>query len=650
MDLNDDVILKINKIDPMVYEIINEAYHEVLKMYGNKHGGHIREVIENTLKECEMANVYFTGPTIASIHSGDIHYTKTDKLHAAIKHELWHSYNSESSDKSLSLQHIPQRYIDALEKSGDMRKLYEDYIMETKEKFKDDSERVKELLVDYDEWKQKKFELGPSHYEMWTEWFSCQTHLKDMKDNFWDWNDGFFTKNHSSGSFYNAYLNIASMISCIIPKDKLLEMYLHTSDYKTDYSYPEMQEEFDSKYSDALEPDEQLRYGFPYLKILMDIRTIHENARNKPEVAKQALQSCMKTCFNAYLIKLNNIKALNVQEAQDLFAEIKYMQENMLWNADFSKMEGLDYIQSLISVQNKFKELAGNLDLENPEVKEMLENIDYTKENPFQVIESRIDISKQIGKEQEEKNNAVVVGDGKVIVGQNGIKDNLYSSLFIVLGDEKYNLLFKKNEQDNILQDISAKIKSASTEQEIVQVYREIYKIYEQKLKITLKTDENLDSKFEKYASQIVELQKNGIFNLENKAYLPELEEVIHVYNERLNEYMVKIDIATEEKIQLAVQRGRRMENAKEEVKRIANGIKSKLQEKRKTIETQRQEQAEVLMPKEDEYPIGAELEDSCEKIAREQKARDIISGQNELKENYNEIDSPTMLNEDEKI
>ena len=90
----------------------------------------------------------------------------------------------------------------------------EDY----KKRWKDAPERSKDLLTDFETFVNSRFDFEDSPVEMWTEWFNSQTHLKDMQENFWDWGDGYFTKSLSSGSFYDSYINIASMISCIIPK------------------------------------------------------------------------------------------------------------------------------------------------------------------------------------------------------------------------------------------------------------------------------------------------------------------------------------------------------------------------------------------------------------------------------------------------
>ncbi len=134
-----------------------------------------------------------------------------------------------------------------------------------------------------------------------------------------------------SKEYARAYKEVIEILSYVpkkdiekIPKEKLLEMYLQTTEYETEYSFPEMLDEFDERYIDALETDEKDKYQYPYLKILMDIQTVDENARKNPEMARETLQSCMKTCFNAYLKKLDNIQDIDLNKAKEIYSQIKY--------------------------------------------------------------------------------------------------------------------------------------------------------------------------------------------------------------------------------------------------------------------------------------------------------------------------------------
>lgn len=490
MFMNEDIISKDKNIETVIYQILNECYYEFKQVYGEKHGQHIKELIESITDKVKKADLYYTG-SIATAHSQmGVVYTDSDILSAVLKHEMWHVYNNSASDKDKSLTYIPERYMLKLEQSGYLKNLYIKTMEEYKEKFKDEPERLEYVLVDFDVFKNDKFDFGDSHIEMWTEWFNSQTHLKDMKQNFWDWGDGYFTKSRSSDSFYDAYINIASMIFCMIPKEKLLEMYLQTTEYETEYSFPEMLDEFDERYIDVLETDEKDKYQYPYLKILKDIQTVDENARKNPEMARETLQSCMKTCFNAYLKKLDNIQDLDLNKAKNIYSQIKYMQEHMVWNIDISKMQDLDYIQSLTKVQDKFKTMLQELDLEDPEVQQMLETIDYTAKNPFKYIEDGKKITDRILSAQVNTKDCLIsIGDYKAQINTNGIKDNLYSSLFALLGEEKYNLIYENfqgdnslSAKDNVLLKFHKQIEEATTDEAYMDIYNNMYDLYAQKL------------------------------------------------------------------------------------------------------------------------------------------------------------------------
>ena len=597
----DDIILKEPNIEPIIYNILNEAYHEFVSVHGEKHSEYIKKTIESITDKVRKVEQYYCGPTASANAQMGVVYTKSDGLSAVLKHELWHVYNNSASDMEKSLQHIPERYLRKLEETGYLQELYQRTMEEYREKFKDEPERLEFILVDYEKWKKDRFDFGSGQVEMWTEWFNSQTHLEDMQDNFWDWQDGFFTESHSSKSYYDSYINLASIMSCIIPKEKLLEMYLQNGDYITDYSYPKMQDEFDSKYADSLERDEKEKYQYPYMKIMMEIQTIDENARNNPKLSRETLQSSMKTLFNAYLIKLENTEGLDIESAQQIFAEIKCMQKNMLWNTDISKMDGLDYIQTLKRIQDKFRDMVSNLDIENPQVQEMLEKIDYISDNPFKMVENGKFISqKNLECQSEDINTVFQQGEFKALVGKGGIKNNLYRSLFEVLGDEKFNLLYEQfnNGQENILIDITRQIENAATDEDILKVYNTIYQLYARKMEDTLKTDENIELLFDRYSKDIVKLQKNGLFNEKRNQYLPELERIIELYQQKVQEYVVVIDKITEEDIQRNLSEGRDYDTSRRFAQRIPNMYKTELYGQENRIITQREKQVRLIEDK----------------------------------------------------
>ena len=643
MDDKDNIASKDINIYKTVYQILNEAYHEFKQTYGEKHSGHIKELIESITDKVKIAPHYYSG-AIASAHSEmGVVYTKSDKLSAVLKHEMWHIYNNSAQDREKSLQYIPERYMEQLESNGYLRKTYQTAMEEYKEKWKDEPERLEFLLIDYKKYKNDRFDFDDSPVEMWTEWFNSKTHLKDMQDNFWDWGDGYYTKSYSSDSFYDSYINIADMISCIIPKEKLLEMYLQTTDYKTDYSYPEMLEEFDTKYAEALNESEKREYKYPYLKMILDVKTVSDNARKNPTVAREALQSCMTTCFNSYLIKLNNIKEMDMEKAQNIYSEIKYMQEQMVWNTDISKMQELDHTKAMEKIQEKFKQLMQKMDIEKPEVQNMLETIDYKESNPYVFIENGEEISKKIIETQnDDKGQLVDINGYKANVGTEGIKGNLYSSLFTLLGDKKYNLLFENfnNGTDNILLDFYKMIESATNESDIVNIYNKIYELYADKLESTLKTDENIAFLFERYSKEIVELQRNALFDDKEQKYFPKLEQIIDVYQQKTHIYEQEVDKVTEKEIQKYLSEGRTIEQATKWAERVPNIYKKELNEQKNRMNEQRKNQVTEYQKLQEEKPTVKLRLFSEQDIGKNTINRDVLRKEQGLKQ----------IQEDEKM
>lgn len=608
---NNCIISRDKKLNPEILQILNETYNEFIQMYGEKHSSYIKEKIESMTDKVKKVSLYYTGP-IASAHSEKgIIYSESKILFAVLKHELWHVFNNSANDRNVSLQHIPIEYIQQLDNNGYMKQQYTKKMEEYKEKFRDEPERLKFLLTDYENYRDNKFDFDDSPVEMWTEWFSTQTHLNDMEENFWDWGEGYFTRTKSSDSYYDSYINVASMISCLIPKEKLLDMYLNTKEYKTGFSFPEMQKEFDEKYADALQEEDKDKYKYPYLKIMMNVKEISENARINPEIALEKLNDSMKICFNAYCLKLENIKDIDIEKAKEIYSEIKFMQEHMVWNVDINKMQDEEYIVSLGKVQNKFREMLSSLDLEDSEINQMYTNIDYTIDNPFEIIPKAQKIVERITDDKsEDKNKIAIIDNYKTMTDKNGIKNNLYNSLFSLLGEKKYKLMFtqyanEENEKSNDLIRIVEKIEKANNNEEFKLIYEDIYELYSQKLENTLNVEENIELEFREYSKEIVELQKNGLFDENTKSYLPGLERVISIYNSKAMSYESKIDVITQNSIKEEIEQGSTQEQATIRANFIPNMYKQKLDEQRIAIDKQRENQlSQMERIKRDNYFI----------------------------------------------
>ena len=230
----------------------------------------------------------------------------------------------------------------------------------------------------------------------------------------------------------------------------------------------------------------------------------------------------------------------------------------------------------------------------------MLKDIDYTLDNPFKFIEEGEKISKKIITAQKiDKTNLIRVNSNyKASVGKKGIKDNLYKTLFTLLGDKKYNLLYEKfqdnvfNQKDNILLKFHKQIEKATTEEELINVYNSIYELYIQKLENTLKINQNIESDLDKSSKEIVELQENGLFDDKNKRYSNMLEQIINIYNERVQAYLKEIDKITENDIQKNLKEGKTREIAEQFAQRLPNMYKKELNKQQNRISIQREKQA----------------------------------------------------------
>lgn len=692
---------KDKNIDPIILNIMTEALQEFKGKYGDKHLARIKEKIESITDKVEKSIMYYNAPIATAHHQFGIRYTESEKLTAILKHELWHVYNNSTVD-DISLQHTPKRYVDVLDKNGYLRELHKETMDEYMRLFADTPDRLEFLLVDYETFVEK---YGFDHHEVekWTEWFNTKTHENDMQEHYWDWDDGFYTKQKSSGSFYDAYRSLPEMISCIIPQDKLLDMYLQTSDYKTDYSYPEMMEDFDNQFVNSLDDKEKEIYRYPYLKLIMDTKVIDENARTNPRIAREALQSSMKTIFNAYLIKLDSIKDIDIDQAKEIYAQIKNMQDHMIWNTDISKMQDLEYVKSMEDIQQKFQDMLQTLDLSSPEVTDMLKGIDYKSNNQYKQIEEGREISEKIiSTKNIDKQKSENIGEYSVEVGNNGIKDNIYASLFILLEDEKFNLLFEEIQQENsfdkeknIMLNIHRQISEAKTDEEYIAIYDRIYELFKEKIDKNLNLNQSIDTLFSKYSNHIVELQKHALFNENTNRYLPSLESIIELYNKKVMDFEKVVDETTSKKLELELSReDGNIEVTKSWYENFAKKFKVELFNNLSRIDEQRLEQnsykdmirdnnstenKDVNNDKDKQqnqepyiddtgvihrpegskdeteeviecpFPIGTNIMQNVKNIAVNEKSRDIQQGSKDVKTTFREVESPIQTKEDGK-
>ena len=299
-----------SNLQPEIETIFNEIYQDFISRYGEKHSERVKQLLTDISTKVVKIDIY-EGPSADANYEIGVIYGKNKNLSAILKHELCHVFNNsyfDSKDETC-LVYFPDRYKEFLEEKGFLQEAYNKNQEKYKEKYKDQPKRLKYILKDYEQYKDK-FTLGDGSQETekWTEWFNTKINGRDMKNNFNYWGDGFYNKNFSSKSFYDYYINISEMVSKLVPEDKLIDMFMGTPEYDTDFSYKDMIEMFDETYTEALNDDEKKEYKYPYLKILSDTKVIEDNARSGDNIAMKAYQSCTETCFRAYLQKINSIE------------------------------------------------------------------------------------------------------------------------------------------------------------------------------------------------------------------------------------------------------------------------------------------------------------------------------------------------------
>ena len=578
---------------PEIKKIFNEIYTDFVARYGTKHSDRIAKQLEQISKKVTKADLYEGALATANKEFG-ILYSKSYKLDAILKHELCHLFNDSYFDNKdeTCLTFFPNKYKDFLEEKGVLEENYNKQQEEYKERWKDEPERLKYLLTDYDNYKENfTYGNGSQETEKWTEWFNTKINQRNMKNNFNYLEDGFYSKNFSSGSFYDYYIGIAEMVSKLIPEDKLIDMYMATPEYDTGFSYKDLIEMFDSEYAEALNEQEKQDYKYPYLKILSDTNQIENNARKNDKVARNAYQSCTETCFRAYFKKIKSIENYDEKTLEVLYEEIKDLQEVMIWNLDTSKMKELGYVQVLSQIQDTFKGMCISLNVDKPNNKivQMQENIDYINNDKFTMVENGNKIAQELfGNESKEKNKFIDIGQYKANIGEDGIKGNLYNSVKALFGNEALNLLFEKYQNENIsfltdskeenklvrlfnkIEELDDNIQNEKTNMKILSIYDDIYGLYNEKINEQIITDENVALEFKRIFSGIVELEKNSLIKADTGKFPDSLEEVIKNYKEKEQQYEQFIKNATENKLEKELKERRSVTLTDEEIVKFA--------------------------------------------------------------------------------
>lgn len=560
MSSNNDKKLSLGdkNLEDVIIQIFNETYEDFIKKYGEKHSTYIKQMLEGIADKVQKKEMFEGALASAHVEMGVV-YGKSDKLPAILKHELYHVFNESALGTETSYATLPQRYLDFLAGTGVIRQEYEKKMAEYKERWKNEPEILESLLVDYDTF-FKRFDLGDSEIEKWAEWFNSRTNIRDMKPNFQDLGEGFYMESESSGSFYDYYINICDMVSCLIPETKLIDMHLNTEHHKTDYSFQDMTGDFDKNYEAALDDEEKEKYGYPYLKILIDTKTIDENARKNDSITLSAIQSCMKTCFRAYLCKMNNISEISPENIKTIFSEIKKMQQYMVWNVDLEKMTELPCVQEMVNIQKRFKEICQTMVQDNPDIEEMMQNVDYTAENSFKKIDDGEIIANNLFTNNDQDSKEYKFGRYVAKTGKDGIKGNLYQSIRAVFGKEIFNLLFEgyTSNPNNELHTLYKKIESIDENDpaSIEGAYNDIYSLYADRMDDMLKTDENSSADFKGQFNTIKRMQELTPIGTKDGAYIASFERILDIYKKKVSKFKEYIDFATQHEIKIDLERG----------------------------------------------------------------------------------------------
>jgi len=598
--------IKDKNLAPEIKQTYKEIYEDFISVHGGKHKDRVKQLLENISAKVKKKDLYMDALASANSQMGVV-YGKSSKLSPILKHELFHVFNDSAIDSKDSLAYMPERYKKIFEDKGIIRTQYEKVQNERKERFKDAPEILDMVLTDYETFREQ-FVLGDGDQEVekWTEWFNTKTNTRDMKNNFCNWDNGFYTRSLSSKSFYDCYINLAEMVSKLFPEEKILDMFMDNPSYRTEYTYKHLIDEFDEKYGSILSEEEKEEYSFPYLKVMMDTLTISDNARKDNSKARNAYQSCTNTLFKAYLEKINSMTDFGKDELKSVFAEIKDLQDSMMWNVDITKMRELDYIQTLNQIQDRFKQMCLEINSkgQDEEITQLMEQIHY--ESHYQKVNNGDDIARDIflNVDDNNKENTFSIGKFTTKTGINGIKGNLYESLRILFGDEAFNLLFEEyqNEQISFLTNSSSgnklvelynKIKSADKESEYFSIYEEIYELYNKKIDERLVTDENINSELEKFSKEIIKMQQCALFNSESSKFHPNLENIIDNYNSKIQEYREFITRITEESV-----KEEENDSSKEHLWKLANIEFGNLEKYISSIEATRSQIAEDSLKK----------------------------------------------------
>ncbi len=556
--------MKVTCSNEMVQRIVNEFYDEFIETYGEEYSNLIIAQLEKACSQVKEVKSFDGNIATAQKEMG-IRYTKNSFMNfsAILKHEFWHviSYSArENGERPATTKHFPKRYKEAILKTNYPQLLYKRELEELRETFKHNPEYLKIALErnTYEHFTEIMNVSLVEENEKWTEWFANRTHKRDMKDYFLDFDDGFFMKRYSSGSSYSSFLFMADMLSVLVPEDKLFEMYVgEPNGDKPRFTYNDMLEELDATYEDALTQQEKEEYKYFYLKLLVDEKEIYTNSKSDKNKTRLYIQSSLATFLRAYLIKLNNIQKsgnIDFKQLQDIYSEIKFMQSQMLWNIDVEQMEGLEYIQELEKIQNKFIELSVVLKDEHEETREMVDSIDYRQNNPYEISQiGKQSIDGILASEATGEERKIRIGKYILKTNKAGIKESLYATLKTVLGEEIYKYLLEEYKAEAIQKNKDVfvafyMIENINSAEDVVKAYEYMYSLYAKTL-AEIPENENTYNLLSSNVRMIENLQNYTLFNSSTGKVINGLRNVRMIYERKFESFNGYINDVLEEKV-----------------------------------------------------------------------------------------------------
>lgn len=434
-----------------VLMIIDEFKAEFEREYGEKYLSYLGEQLDFLIPKVRLA-FNFDGQTSAAIFPRELVYIPNGlKILPIMKHEIWHWICHSGHIET------PDNYREHLQNN---EQFFQTYNVHGRP---------------YGRFIHSIFDQNED--ERWTEWFASNTAKKDFEQKFIPYNRGFFFTQNVEGTTYSWLLQAADIVSCLIPKEKILQMRLNNPQHDTFFSFNDYVREFDNMYAEALTPEEKQTFKYPYLKVILENNQLENSVQSDMDMAFEISNQMISFLFRAYLIKLDKIEKIDEVSLRNVYNEIKFMQSRMPLNVNSSRLEGLEYIHVMEVIQDKFIEMCSGF----PQLEELKSGVNYKLNlTPLKLYDGS-DLPEILFEKHDEKEKTT---RNKELTKEE-IQKNLYVSLKIALGTDIYKYAFKEfcgENEYNPLLDIATRINNLKSMEEVDSIYSKIYGIMNEKI------------------------------------------------------------------------------------------------------------------------------------------------------------------------